>query len=1120
MPMDYISELANRAFAKITPDAWKLSDKLSAFLSEKPATVLELTQDLESQPALQAQVAWYLDYTPSQWLVENELDQVHARRVRQSIDGVEAHGEPYARAVESGLMGVCFSGGGIRSATFNLGVLQGLAELKLLRCFDYLSSVSGGGYIHQWLAAWIRRESEKHDEANKTQGFDDVNRMLIPPPEPGNRGHHADPIRWLRQYSNYLSPQLGPFSADTWVTITTWLRNTILNQIILVAGLLFVMLLPHLLTLQSLLPQRDWAVLVLTGVVTYLFLVATAFVGDNLAKINGSRTEVFGQGGVQALLVVPLLAAGALTTYLFPISLLGGNLVLSFFVALGLHLILTLTITFRGEAPLSYLKSHHRTSRFESFGQFWSQKPKCFAHVRATFAILGLCFIALFAAVCGAVWSVATNLIMAWLWSYGSAHGWELALVIGPPLALCGPLISLLVVLGLLGRSFSDARREWLSRLGAWIGLYALTWLVFVGFSLFGHAVVSWLSRHIKTEIGSLLGWAGTTLAGLLAGKSTSTKGSTADKASSKASSLEFLAAVAPYVFIAGLLLIVSRVADLLFVKSESYGTFWVILVFVAPLVVCGLFAWRVDINEFSMHAYYRNRLTRCYLGASNSSRRPNPFTGFDEKDGDVAMSDLLPKQGYYGPYPIFCTALNLTRGEDLAWQERKAASFVFTPLYSGYDVGWTGAKGSEKGLRFNGFVQTGNYAYPSPGIHINTAAAISGAALSPNSGFHSNPATAFLMTVFNVRLGWWLANPRVLAEDGKKLNVQPGRFRNPYPWPSPHFSLFQLVSELLGSVDDMSKYVMLSDGGHFDNMGIYELVRRRCRYIVICDGEEDGDLKLQGIGMAIRKCRIDFGAEIDLDLRPFQQADDAGHSPAHCVVGTITYPEAPTNPGIVVYLKASLTGDEPGDILNYKKEDSAFPYDSTMNQWFTESQFESYRRLGHHAAMATFQPGRPISLECGKSEERSEYFENLKNIWCPLTPEMQRYSPSHSTTFQALLQEVRTDPKLAGLFDMLFDRDPHLSPLAWTKTHAQDADYGVRFSSKLIEFIFLVYMQLRLVFPENLAHPFAEGWLDIFRNWGRIDVVREAWLRYGSGYTKAFQIFAESPKVGLPQKQ
>ena len=1114
MPSDYITELAERA-EQISPEQWRKSEQLREHLAEKPANALQLAQDLESQPELQAQLAWYLGYTPSQWLLEHELVQVDARRAGEQIFSIDKSGETYIRAAHSGLMGLCLSGGGIRSATFNLGVLQALAELNLLRCFDYLSSVSGGGYIHQWLAAWIQRQAKKYDPPDGVQGFNDVNGALVPPPQPSNPGTHPEPIRWLRRFSNYLTPQRGLFTADTWVGATTWLRNTLLNQIILAAGLFFLVLLPHLLTVPAP-PQSDWAVLATAAAISYLFLVATFFLGENLAKINSKSHKIFGQPGVQALLVIPLLVAGILTTFAFSVSLLGINLLLSFLLATALHLIFAATVTFQGGAPLSYLLSHHRTAHFDSFKQFWNQKPKCFAHLRAVFAILGLCLIVVFSALFGAVWNVSAILLMAWLWPYAPQHGWELALVIGPPLALIGPMITMLALVGLLGRSFSDARREWLSRFAAWVGLYGLIWIAFVGFSLFGHTVITLLGPYMKTKIVALLGWAGTTLAGLLAGKSSRTTGATPEKGS-KSNSSELVATIAPYVFIAGLLLIISWLADVLFAKSQSYGDLFGILVFVVPLVICVAFAWRVDINEFSMHAFYRNRLTRCYLGASNFSRRPNPFTGFDDKDADVAMSELIPHNGYYGPYPLFCTALNLTRGQDLAWQERKAASFVFSPLYCGYDVGWTAAKHAKHPMRFNGFVETENYAYPSPGIHINTAAAISGAAVSPNMGFHSNPATAFLMTIFNVRLGWWLANPRVLAEDGRKLNDRQGHSIHPYPKPSPHFSLFQLVSELLGAVNDTSKYVMLSDGGHFDNMGVYELVRRRCRYIVICDSEEDPQRRLQGIGMAIRKCRIDFGAEIDLDLRPLQNAADAEFSGAHCVVGTVTYPEAPDSPGIVVYIKSSLTGDEPADVLNYKNEDPNFPNDSTMNQWFTESQFESYRRLGHHAAMATFQPGRPEPLDCSHKDERAEYFESLKRVWCPFTPEMQRYASDHSKLLESLFQEVRTDPKLEGLLDLLFNRDPQHPGLDWKKTHPENAEYGVRYCSKLIEFIFLVYLQLRLVFPDNVSHPFSEGWLNIFRSWSKIDLLQDAWLRYGDSYSRAFQIFAES-HAGFPR--
>ncbi|HXJ88212.1 MAG TPA: hypothetical protein VMS18_15435 [Candidatus Binatia bacterium] len=1115
MPSDYITELAQRADAKITPEDWKANAELCDYLKEKPANALQLSQEMESLPGLQAQLAWHIGYTPSQWLVEQELVQVDARRSGQNIFRVEPSGETYIRAAKSGMMGISLSGGGIRSATFNLGVLQALAELNLLRCFDYLSSVSGGGYIHQWLAAWIQRQAEKHDPTDKVRGFDEINGMLVPPPEPNNPGIHPEPIRWLRRYSNYLTPQRGLFTADTWVGATTWLRNTLLNQIVLSSGLLFVVLLPHLLTFQSLAPQHDWAVLTAAAAISYLFLVATYFVGDSVCKISGSPNENFGQSGVQGFLVIPLLAAAVLTAFLFPISLLGINLVLSFLLATALHLIFAATIAFKGGVLVSYLKSHHRTAQYASFREFWDQRPKCFAHVRAVFAILGLCVIVVFAALFGAAWNVSANLIMAWLWSCGPRHGWELALVIGPPLALIGPMITMLVAVGLLGRTYTDSRREWLSRFAAWVGLYGLAWIVFVGFSLFSHAAITLLGPYVKTKIIGLVSWIGTTLAGVLAGKSSHTAGTTSEK-TSKFSFPDLIATVSPYVFIAGLLLMVSWLADFLFTKSQSYGVVFDLLVFLVPLVVCVLFAWRVDINEFSMHAFYRNRLTRCYLGASNAARKPNPFTGFDADDAKIAMSELLPHKGYYGPYPIFCTALNLTRGQDLAWQERKAASFFFSPLYCGYDVGWTAAKRLRRLMRFNGFVETGTYAYPAPGIHINTATAISGAAVSPNMGFHSNPATAFLMTIFNVRLGWWLANPRVLAEDGGKLDRKRGPFNSPFPKPSPHFSLFQLLSELLGSVDDTSKYVMLSDGGHFDNMGVYELVRRRCRYIVICDSEEDGEGKHQGIGMAIRKCRIDFGVEIDLDLRPFESLDDGGCSASHCVVGTITYPETPHDPGIVVYLRSSLTGDEPADVLNYRKQDPVFPNDSTLNQWFTESQFESYRRLGHHAAMATFLPGRPEALQCSDKHQRQALFENLKSVWCPPTPEMQRYSADHSKLFQSLLQEIRTDTKLEGFLDLLFDRDPNHSALEWEKVHREDAEYAIRFCSKLIEFMFVVYMQLRLVFPDNLSHPFSRGWVDIFKSWSRIDVIQDSWRRYGNSYSRAFQIFAEST-VKLP---
>ena len=176
----------------------------------------------------------------------------------------------------------------------------------------------------------------------------------------------------------------------------------------------------------------------------------------------------------------------------------------------------------------------------------------------------------------------------------------------------------------------------------------------------------------------------------------------------------------------------------------------------------------------------------------------------------------------------------------------------------SGYDVGWTEA--DTERIQFNGFTPTRTFAFGDGGPRMAMAVAASGAAVSPNMGYHSSPPMAFLLTIFNFRLGLWIRNPRHKEFRLKRLR------RNDNP-SSPWFGLFYLLAELFGMVNDAAAFVYLTDGGHFENMGLYELVRRHCMTIVICDAEQDGKLAFEGLGMAIRKCRIDFGAEIDLDV-------------------------------------------------------------------------------------------------------------------------------------------------------------------------------------------------------------------------------------------------------------
>ena len=361
------------------------------------------------------------------------------------------------------------------------------------------------------------------------------------------------------------------------------------------------------------------------------------------------------------------------------------------------------------------------------------------------------------------------------------------------------------------------------------------------------------------------------------------------------------------------------------------------------------------------MHSFYRNRLARCYQGASVVDRRPDPFTGFSSEDRAIRLTELRyqPPPGtggtYPGPFPIFCCTLNFSSGEDLAWQERKGASFAYTPLYTGYDIPWTGI--DDRNLYYSGFRDTGDLEHPH-GPSLADACAISGAAVSPAMGFNTSTGLAFLMTCFHVRLGVWKRNTRYPAR-----STENRRSGNPnLESQSPRFALVPLAGELFGKTDAKSSYLYLTDGGHFDNMGLYELVRRECRYIVICDAEQDGDLAFTGIAMAIRKCRTDFGVEIDLDLRPIRKTKDAEWSGVNWAVGTILYPNEdfetlPRDRGKIIYFKSSLTGGEPADLLSYKLEHPAFPHDATADQWFSESQFESYRVLGRFIALNTLRP-------------------------------------------------------------------------------------------------------------------------------------------------------------------
>jgi len=994
-------------------------------------------------------------------VIDAELRVIAGKRPgdRAARPGSEAETEAYERAYAANLSGLAFSGGGIRSATFCLGILQALARAEKLSCFHYLSTVSGGGYIGSWLSAWINRRAGNTGH---------VESALQSP------GRELAEISFLRSYSNYLTPRKGLFTVDTWTAVATYIRNLLLNLIILVGFVWALFALLMLVVFHHGSPEA-WGVIASAAIcvataamtigVTYSADAgpASSFFGpravwldllrffvharrrdawgafgaalDGAAKLSfrqkkkllptvlrvrrilGSFAWLQSNSGVLALIVVPIFLA-AFGGGIWAFAVLSGafdeswmkpiqRLALAGFLCWALAFALASLLSERHTvwkaiahvaaaimlaiAAQQYAETHSlewidiigavllAMAFFAVLG--WSvsefaagqlgrlQGLVSVVYEFARFALAGTFGIVVLAAV---VVFFSENVVLDWYREYTSgtiipAEEFGrfdqlirklFAAIVEPPIVLAGIGAGVVCAIGLVGNIFSDRGREWWSRLGGWIMIVLIGWTVLVAIPLAVPGFMAWLKLMAGEGVGYVMssGWAALTgvvtlfaRGGLAAGKA--------------GGAVRAAVAVAPYLFAGGVVVLLAngfygialRLNDLVtrenavvpWVPSDGFAVSIVsgmvnlggvsadtwLTFFAASSFVALLFALCVDINRFSLHDFYRNRLVRCYLGASNRARHERPghvtdvdsFTGFSPSD-DLPMSALLRNRPLFH---IVNTALNIVKTSRLAWQERKAASFVFTPLYSGYALPDADGADPRKCFRL-----TSSYARSSEaadGVTLGTAMAISGAAVSPNMGRLTTPAFAALMTLLDLRLGCWMPNP------GRK---QVARL------PSPPVAAQYLFYELLGLTDEKRRYVYLSDGGHFENLGVYELVRRRCRLILSIDAGADPERKFEDLGICIRKCQVDLGVRITLDVENLERRTD-GTSAIAFAEGSIHYPEGEA--GRLIYVKPSITqqSEALAQLNSFHGLHSDFPHQPTTDQWFDESQFESYRVLG-----------------------------------------------------------------------------------------------------------------------------------------------------------------------------
>jgi len=909
---------------------------------------------------------------------------------------------------------LCLSGGGIRSATFALGVVQGLARHKLLDKFQYLSTVSGGGYLGGWLSAWMTHTSPEEVIAELEREGHARDATLEPrsvlKPEPA-------PIRHLRSYSNYLSPRLGGFSADTWTLVATVFRNLLLNWLVLVPLLAALVLVPHLAaSVVAWVPAvRDGSLgfLLVLGFAAFGFVFGAAAVAyiyseapEDLDTSGGTRHEEPSGGWVASLrrglgsmaslghprtfsqaeflryCLTPLLVAAVLlTTAWWWVTSPGWGPgreapdMFGFLVAFGtaLHLSAWAVAKLRNRV-VAWLRGRvvaHQRAEIDRETAPWRRRIGEAAVVTLTGAIGG------------ALGFGAASLIQ-----WGATmlerpvHSY---VVLALPLFLLVLMLGGQLYVGLASRwTPADESREWAARFNAWLLIAATGWLVLSALVLEG-------PRVFGAALGYLAGagvLSGT--AAVLLGRSAKTPGGPDDAVApgDGRSFLHRLLLPAMALFAMATLIVLLSVLGAalvgLGVRAVQWAGWpqpsaWAVVALTALLLLgIGLvMSLLMNTNKFSLHAMYRMRLIRAYLGASRpaGTRKPDPFTGFDEHD-NLRMEQLWP--GSTGerrgrPLHVVNVALNLVGGQKLAWQERKASSFTVTPLHAG---------AASVGYRRTSPKAAGGHRLPlyggKGGITLGTALTISGAAANPNMGYFSSPIVTFLMTFFNARLGWWLGNPGPAGQAT-------------YHRSSPRVGVKPILAEMFGLTTDQSDYVQLSDGGHFENLGLYEMVRRRCKFIVVSDASCDPDCTLQDLGTAIRRIRVDMGIPIDFDdgFRIFgrKSGERGGH---YWALGRIRYSavdhaiygeDRPSDlDGRLVYIKPAFYGSEPRDIYNYALANPDFPHQSTVDQFFNESQFESYRALGAHVIDSVLQElelSMPAGFEAPAPERGSlEWFE------------------------------------------------------------------------------------------------------------------------------------------------
>jgi hypothetical protein len=763
---------------------------------------------------------------------------------------------------DKSMIGLALSGGGIRSATFSLGVLQALARHGILKHLDYISTVSGGGYIGAGLTWWLS------GKAGNAQSYGVAAASF--PYGTGDPVHPAESttpcLTHLRDNASYLVPG-GGISYLSGVAIL--IRAVLLNLVVWIpmAAALFAAMI-------ALGPRVQFAL-------------------DWMPNLL-ARAETGPKTGTYAVFNL-LIWIG-----------LG---------AIGLFAVACIDYAFLTRLT-NYLDGSKERSRDQSTESRFSEN-----YVYGRVVRWGTV-----AAIVAVLWAILS-------WRQGITFWFsEMRTKIEPfYLALLITLVAapslLFLSLGLRhfwrvqNLGFVYGSRRFFERLYGQVLLIGLLLVAVGAIPLFVAMVNSAAATNTFGVAGVLLG-AAVGVWGHLR------------------SVTEKLGRLGPEIVLpVGSLLLFFGIAILSYQLATYWrGTDgWIWVGMTALFLVAVSSGLVTNINEISPHFFYRDRLMEAFLpdiervedGAPGSAKRAERFLLSEAWDAEI------PK----GPYPIINTNVVLVNSGTLKYRLRGGDSFALTPLYCGSNAtGWTSTQ------KFAGGKLT-----------LATAMAISGAAANPNSGVAGKGLTrsrfvSAVMTLLNLRLGFWVRHPC----RSSALARMPNHFHPGLTFSIPGYGH-----------REGRNFLELSDGGHFENLGIYELVRRGCYLIIVCDGGQDIRASYSDFVSAIRRIEQDFGAEIEfayggperMIARPVgdEYPKDADYAAYGFLWATIKYHRHATRggpaEGRIIYLKTTMIRELGIKAKGYKGAEPTFPDQSTTDQFFDEEQFEAYREVGYRIA-------------------------------------------------------------------------------------------------------------------------------------------------------------------------